>query len=138
MDFHLNKFTREIPPDLGTNKFCEKNVFGGGGFGTVFKGTLPDGKTVAIKKDIKASNILLNEDFDAKVLDFGLARLISDCKSHISTDVASAISYVPPEYGRARKANEMGDIYRFSVVLLELVIRKQATGPKFEDKFESP
>lgn len=77
---------------------------------------------------------MLNEDFDAKVLDFGLARLISDCKSHISTDVASAISYVPPEYGRARKANERGNIYRFGVVLLELVIRKQPTGPKFEDK----
>lgn len=35
---------------FGTKKFCEKNVIGGGGFGTVFKGTMPDGKTVAIKK----------------------------------------------------------------------------------------
>ncbi|KDO42504.1 hypothetical protein CISIN_1g046589mg [Citrus sinensis] len=127
LDLSYNEFD-------GNNKFCEKNGIGGGGFGTVFKGTMPDGKTVAVKKDIKASNILLNEDFDAKVLDFGLARLISDCKSHISTDVASAISYVPPEYGRARKANERDNIYRFGVVLLELVIRKQPTGPKFEDK----
>ena len=35
---------------FGTKKFCEKNVIGGGGFRTVFKGTMPDGKTVAIKK----------------------------------------------------------------------------------------
>ncbi|KAH9716244.1 Leucine-rich repeat receptor protein kinase EMS1 [Citrus sinensis] len=144
--------------DLGaiegsTNKFYEKNVIRGGGFGIVFKVCKESlliyeymvkrnldnwlrNRIASLDwgKHIKASNILLNEDFDAKVLDFGLVRLISDCKSHISTDVASAISYIPPEYGRPRKANERGDIYRFGVVLLELVIRKQPTGPKFEDK----
>lgn len=48
-----------------------------------------------IHRDINASNILLNEDFEVKVSDFGLARLISDCESHISTDVAGTIGYVP-------------------------------------------
>ncbi|KDO42505.1 hypothetical protein CISIN_1g046461mg [Citrus sinensis] len=79
-----------------------------------------------IHRDINASNILLNEDFEVKVSDFGLVRLISDCESHTSTDVAGTIGYILLACG--------GDIYSFSVVLLELVIRKQPTGPEFKDK----
>ncbi|GAY68991.1 hypothetical protein CUMW_268540 [Citrus unshiu] len=87
-----------------------------------------------IHRDIKASNILLNDDFEAKISDFGLARLISDCESHVSTVVAGTIGYVPPEYGGTGKATERGDVYSFGVILLELVTGKQPTGPEFEDK----
>ncbi|GAY60015.1 hypothetical protein CUMW_198830 [Citrus unshiu] len=91
-------------------------------------------KPYIIHMDIKTSNILLNDYFEAKVSDFGLARLISDCESHVSTDTADTIGYVPSEYGQAGRANERGDIYSFGVILLELVTGKQPTGPEFEDK----
>ncbi|KAK9229834.1 hypothetical protein WN944_022800 [Citrus x changshan-huyou] len=87
-----------------------------------------------IHRDIKTNNILLNDYFEAKVSDFGLARLISGFESHVSTDTAGMIGYVPPEYGRAGRANERGDIYSFGVILLELVTGKQPTRPEFEDK----
>lgn len=47
-----------------------------------------------IHKDIKANNILLNEDFDSKVIDFGLTRLISARETHITTDIARIFGYI--------------------------------------------
>ncbi|KAA8533751.1 hypothetical protein F0562_031268 [Nyssa sinensis] len=212
-----------------TNNFCKTNIIGDGGFGTVYKATLPDGRTVAIKKlnqaktqghreflaemetlgkvkhrnlvpllgycsfgdekvlvyeymmngsldlwlrnrtgaldvldwskrlkiatgaarglaflhhgfiphiihrDIKASNILLNEDFEPKVADFGLARLISACETHVSTDIAGTFGYIPPEYGQSWKSTTRGDVYSFGVILLELVTGKEPTGPDFKE-----
>ncbi|KAK2653811.1 hypothetical protein Ddye_013667 [Dipteronia dyeriana] len=212
-----------------TNNFCKTNIIGDGGFGTVYKATLPDGKTVAVKKlsqaktqghrefmaemetlgkvkhqnlvpllgycsfgeekllvyeymvngsldhwlrnrtgalevldwtkrfkiaygaarglaflhhgfiphiihrDIKASNILLNEDFEAKVADFGLARLISACETHVSTDIAGTFGYIPPEYGQTGRSTTRGDVYSFGVILLELITGKEPTGPDFKE-----
>ncbi|CBI31817.3 unnamed protein product, partial [Vitis vinifera] len=212
-----------------TNNFCKTNVIGDGGFGTVYKAALPNGKIVAVKKlnqaktqghreflaemetlgkvkhrnlvpllgycsfgeekflvyeymvngsldlwlrnrtgalealdwtkrfkiamgaarglaflhhgfiphiihrDIKASNILLNEDFEAKVADFGLARLISACETHVSTDIAGTFGYIPPEYGLSWRSTTRGDVYSFGVILLELVTGKEPTGPDFKD-----
>ncbi|GJR67695.1 leucine-rich repeat receptor protein kinase EMS1 [Tanacetum coccineum] len=214
-----------------TNNFCKSNIVGDGGFGTVYKARLPDGKTVAIKKlnksksqgqreflaemetlgkvkhrnlvpllgycsyddekllvyeymvngsldlwlrnqtgptglgilswttrfkiavgaarglaflhhvvephiihrDIKASNILLNEDFEAKVADFGLARLISACETHVSTDLAGTFGYIPPEYGQSWRSTTRGDVYSFGVILLELATGKEPTGLEFKD-----
>ncbi|KAK6155749.1 hypothetical protein DH2020_009997 [Rehmannia glutinosa] len=212
-----------------TNNFCKANIIGDGGFGTVYKATLPDGKVVAVKKlsqaktqgqreflaemetlgkvkhrnlvsllgycsygeekvlvyeymangsvdhwlrnrtgtldvlnwtkrfkiavgaarglaflhhgfiphiihrDIKASNILLNEEFEPKVADFGLARLISACETHVSTDIAGTFGYIPPEYGQSWKSTTRGDVYSFGVILLELLTGKEPTGPDFKD-----
>lgn len=212
-----------------TNNFCKTNIIGDGGFGTVYKATLPNGKTVAVKKlseaktqgqrefiaemetlgkvkhqnlvpllgycsiaeekllvyeymvngsldlwlrnrtgalevldwekrfkiangaarglaflhhgfiphiihrDIKASNILLNEVFEPKVADFGLARLISACETHITTDIAGTFGYIPPEYGQSARSTTRGDVYSFGVILLELVTGKEPTGPDFKE-----
>lgn len=212
-----------------TNNFCKTNIIGDGGFGTVYKATFPDGRTVAVKKlnqaktqghreflaemetlgkvkhrnlvpllgycsfgeekllvyeymvngsldlwlrnrtctlevldwpkrfkiamgaarglaflhhgfiphiihrDIKASNILLDADFEPKVADFGLARLISACETHVSTDIAGTFGYIPPEYGQSWKSTTRGDVYSFGVILLELVTGKEPTGPDFKD-----
>ncbi|KAG9140722.1 hypothetical protein Leryth_006912 [Lithospermum erythrorhizon] len=212
-----------------TNNFCKTRIIGDGGFGTVYKAILPDGKIVAVKKlneaksqgyreflaemetlgkvkhrnlvsllgycsygdekflvyeymvngsldmwlrnrcgalevldwskrfkialgaargiaflhhgftphiihrDIKASNILLSEDFEPKVADFGLARLISACETHVSTDIAGTFGYIPPEYGQSWKSTTRGDVYSFGVILLEFVTGKEPTGPDFKD-----
>ena len=212
-----------------TNGFCKTNIIGDGGFGTVYKAHLPDGRIVAIKKlghglsqgnreflaemetlgkvkhrhlvpllgycsfgeekllvydymingsldlwlrnradalevlnwpkrfrialgsarglcflhhgfiphiihrDIKASNILLDADFEPRVADFGLARLISAYDSHVSTDIAGTFGYIPPEYGQSWRSTTRGDVYSYGVILLELLTGKEPTRDDFKD-----
>ena len=211
-----------------TNNFCKTNIIGDGGFGTVYKATLSDGRIVAIKKlgasttqgtreflaemetlgkvkhqnlvpllgycsfgdekllvyeymvngsldlwlrnradavevldwakrfkiaagsakglaflhhgfiphiihrDIKASNILLDEDFEPRVADFGLARLISAYETHVSTDIAGTFGYIPPEYGQCGRSTTRGDVYSYGIILLELLTGKEPTGKEYE------
>ncbi|CAM6050247.1 unnamed protein product [Sphagnum compactum] len=214
---------------LATNNFCKTNIIGDGGFGTVYKAILPDGKTVAIKKlgaartqgnreflaemetlgkvkhrnlvpllgycsfgeekllvyeymvngsldlwlrnradavevldwnkrfkiamgsarglnflhhgfiphiihrDVKTSNILLDADFEPRVADFGLARLISAYETHVSTDIAGTFGYIPPEYGQSWRSTTRGDVYSYGVILLELLTGKEPTGVEFKE-----
>lgn len=84
-----------------------------------------------IHRDMKTSNILLDENFDACVTDFGLARLMDLQMSHVSTVVAGTPGYVPPEYGQTWRATQKGDVYSFGVVMLELASGKRPIGPEF-------
>nr|CAD1843712.1 unnamed protein product [Ananas comosus var. bracteatus] len=78
-----------------------------------------------LHRDIKSSNILLNENFEAHLADFGLARLILPYDTHVTTDLVGTLGYIPPEYGHSSVATFRGDVYSFGVVLLELLTGKR-------------
>ncbi|XP_059278689.1 phytosulfokine receptor 1 [Lycium ferocissimum] len=82
-----------------------------------------------LHRDIKSSNILLDENFEAHLADFGLARLILPYDTHVTTDVVGTLGYIPPEYGQAAVATYKGDVYSFGVVLLELLTCKRPMDP---------
>lgn len=71
---------------------------------------------------MKSSNILLSDDFEPQLSDFGLAMRASDSAHHMAcTDVAGTFGYLAPEYFMHGKVNDRIDVYAFGVVLLELL-----------------
>ncbi|CAM8979708.1 unnamed protein product [Rhodiola kirilowii] len=74
-----------------------------------------------VHRDIKSSNILIDDDFNAKISDFGLAKLLGAGESHITTRVMGTFGYVAPEYANSGLLNEKSDVYSFGVVLLEAI-----------------
>ncbi|CAH2044794.1 unnamed protein product [Thlaspi arvense] len=84
-----------------------------------------------IHRNISSKSILLTAEFEPKISDFGLARLMNPIDTHLSTFVNGEFGdfgYVAPEYSRTMVATPKGDVYSFGVVLLELVTGQKATG----------
>ncbi|KAK4363403.1 hypothetical protein RND71_018644 [Anisodus tanguticus] len=74
-----------------------------------------------IHRDIKASNFLLDSNFQAKVADFGFAKLIPDGVTHLTTRVKGTLGYLAPEYAMWGKVSESCDVYSFGILLLEII-----------------
>ncbi|KAG9159873.1 hypothetical protein Leryth_007870 [Lithospermum erythrorhizon] len=75
-----------------------------------------------IHRDMKSSNVLLDENLEARVSDFGMARLVSALDTHLSVStLAGTPGYVPPEYYQSFRCTAKGDVYSYGVILLELL-----------------
>ncbi|KAK8585187.1 hypothetical protein V6N13_139122 [Hibiscus sabdariffa] len=131
----------------------EENIIGKGGARIVYRGSMPDGLDVAIKRlvgrgtgksdhgfsaeiqtlgrirDVKSNNILLDENYEAHVADFGLAKFMQDAgASECMSAVAGSYGYTAPVYAYTLKVDEKSDVYSFGVVLLELIAGRKPVG----------
>ncbi|KAF6161194.1 hypothetical protein GIB67_007835 [Kingdonia uniflora] len=152
LQMDLKGYTCEDIMRISVN-LSEKYIVGYGASSTVYKCVLKNSKAIAIKRlytqitvgaaqglaylhhdcnpriihrDVKTSNILVDDNFESRLSDFGIAKCISPSKTHVNTSVLGTIGYIDPEYSRTSRLTEKSDVYSFGIVLLELLTGKEA------------
>ncbi|KAL4581024.1 hypothetical protein LXL04_017230 [Taraxacum kok-saghyz] len=116
-----------------TGGFAGKEKLGEGGFGEVYKGYKiahglasallylhEDWEQCVLHRDIKSSNVMLDSNFNAKLGDFGLAKLVDHEKGSQTTLLAGTLGYLAPECVVTGKATRESDVFSFGVVALEI------------------
>lgn len=89
-----------------------------------------------VHRDVKSNNILLDQDFGAKISDFGVAKVVKQANNGVESMsvIAGSCGYIAPEYAYTLRVNEKSDIYSFGVVILELVTGRPPIDPEFGEK----
>ncbi|CAI9782597.1 unnamed protein product [Fraxinus pennsylvanica] len=115
-----------------TEGHSESHLLGSETFGFVYRGTLNNGRDVAIVHcDLKPSNVLLDDDMVAHLCDFGIAKLLDEGESNTHTTTLGTLGYIAPEYGLEGLVSIRSDVYSYGIMLMEIFTSMNPSSEKF-------